>query len=148
MHIDLRNKRVIVTGATRGIGQAIASAFAKEGVRLAICARNADAVASAREDYLALGAADVIAVALDVRDTEQVRDFVSEAATRWDGIDVLVNNAGQGKGGDIDTLKPRISSITPIICKSRISASCRRWCRICAPSSGGASSISMRWPVR
>ncbi len=106
MHIDLRNKRVIVTGATRGIGQAIASAFAKEGVCLAICARNADAVATAREQYLALGAADVIAVALDVRDTEQVRAFVTEAATKWGGIDVLVNNAGQGKGGDVDTLKP------------------------------------------
>jgi NAD(P)-dependent dehydrogenase (short-subunit alcohol dehydrogenase family) len=106
MQIDLRNRRVIVTGATRGIGQAIATAFAREGARLAICARSADALAAARERYLALGAAGVIAQPLDVRDTGQVRAFVGEAAAQWGGVDVLVNNAGQGKGGDIDTLKP------------------------------------------
>ncbi|MBL7660760.1 SDR family NAD(P)-dependent oxidoreductase, partial [Escherichia coli] len=42
MHIDLSAKRVIVTGASRGIGRAVATAFAREGVRLAICSRSAD----------------------------------------------------------------------------------------------------------
>jgi 3-oxoacyl-[acyl-carrier protein] reductase len=106
MQIDLHDKRVIVTGATRGIGRAIASTFAKEGVRLAICARTKEAVEETAEEMRKLGAADVIAVPVDVRDTEQVRAFVKQVADTWGGVDVLVNNAGQGKGGSIDTLLP------------------------------------------
>ncbi len=106
MHIDLSDKRVIVTGASRGIGRATAAAFAREGVRLAICARTDDTLQAVADQMRALGAADVIATALDVRDTAAVRAFVDDAAARWGGIDVLVNNAGQGKGGSLDTLKP------------------------------------------
>jgi 3-oxoacyl-[acyl-carrier protein] reductase len=106
MHIDLKGKRVIVTGASRGIGAAIAKGFAREGTRLAVCARNADAIgATAREAGL-LGAQSVVASTIDVRDTSQVRAWVDEIAQSWGGIDVLVNNAGQGRGGNIDTLKP------------------------------------------
>ena len=106
MHIDLSSKRVIVTGASRGIGYATASAFAREGVRLAICSRGTEALALVAEEMRALGAADVIAVALDVRDTAAVRAFVEQVALAWDGVDVLVNNAGQGKGGSIESLEP------------------------------------------
>ncbi|WP_312552570.1 SDR family oxidoreductase [Massilia sp.] len=105
MHIDLRGKRVIVTGASRGIGLAIARAFAAEGARVAICARGADALqAAARE--LAGGAQAVIAREVDVTDTAGVQAFVAEVADTWGGIDVLVNNAGQGRGGNLDTLTP------------------------------------------
>ena len=106
MIIDLSGKRVIVTGASRGIGQGIASAFAREGARLAICARNAPALEAAADEYRKLGAADVIATALNVKDTAQVRAFVDDVAERWGGVDVLVNNAGQGQSGNIDTLDP------------------------------------------
>jgi 3-oxoacyl-[acyl-carrier protein] reductase len=94
MHIDLSGKRVIVTGASRGIGKGIASAFAREGAKLAVCARNADAIEAAAEEYRALGAADVIARVVDVKVTDQVNAFVAEVAERWGGVDVLVNNAG------------------------------------------------------
>ncbi|MGN6063692.1 SDR family oxidoreductase [Brevundimonas diminuta] len=106
MHIDLSAKRVIVTGASRGIGLAVASAFAREGVRLAICSRSADALEAVAEDLRALGAAEVIAVPLDVRDTAAVRAFTAQVAEAWGGVDVLVNNAGQGKGGSLETLEP------------------------------------------
>ena len=106
MQIDLSAKRVIVTGASRGIGRATAAAFAREGVRLAICSRGTEALALVAEEMRALGAADVIAVALDVRDTAAVRAFVEQVALAWDGVDVLVNNAGQGKGGSIESLEP------------------------------------------
>lgn len=106
MHIDLSAKRVIVTGASRGIGRAIASAFAREGVRLAICSRSADTLEAVAEDLRALGAAEVIAIPLDVRDTAAVRAFASQVAAAWGGVDVLVNNAGQGKGGSLETLEP------------------------------------------
>lgn len=106
MHIDLSAKRVIVTGASRGIGRAVATAFAQEGVRLAICSRSADTLAAVAEDLRALGAAEVIAVPLDVRDTAAVRAFTAQVAEAWGGVDVLVNNAGQGKGGSLETLEP------------------------------------------
>jgi hypothetical protein len=106
MHIDLTGKRVIVTGASRGIGKGIASAFAREGVRLAVCARTKDVLATVADEFRALGAAEVIATPVDVKNSEQVRAFVDDVTTRWGGVDVLVNNAGQGQSGDIDTLVP------------------------------------------
>ena len=106
MHIDLSEKRVIVTGASRGIGRAIASAFAKEGARVAICARSAAEVETAGHALKELGAQDVIARAVDVTDTAGVQGFIADIAAAWGGVDVLVNNAGQGRGGNLDTLTP------------------------------------------
>jgi hypothetical protein len=106
MHIDLKGKRVIVTGASRGIGAAVTKGFAREGARLAICARSADAIGAIGKEAKLLGAQDVVASSVDVRETGQVRAWVDEIAASWGGIDVLVNNAGQGRGGNIDTLKP------------------------------------------
>ncbi|WP_028628892.1 SDR family oxidoreductase [Metapseudomonas resinovorans] len=105
MNIDLSGKRVIVTGASRGIGRAIAQAFAAEGARVAICARSEDAI-SAVGKSLKDFALDVIARAVDVTDTARVKSFVDEVVEAWGGVDVLVNNAGQGKGGNLDTLTP------------------------------------------
>jgi 3-oxoacyl-[acyl-carrier protein] reductase len=106
MLIDLSDKRVIVTGASRGIGAAIAQAFAAEGARVAICARTETAITEMGAKLETLGARDVIARSVDVSNTEQVRAFVAEVAERWGGVDVLVNNAGQGKAGNLETLEP------------------------------------------
>ncbi|ANG64431.1 short-chain dehydrogenase [Marinobacterium aestuarii] len=105
MNIDLSGKRVIVTGASRGIGLAIAQAFATEGACVAICARTEGAVAKAGQALQATAQA-VIARAVDVTDSPAVQAFVKEVADSWGGVDVLVNNAGQGKGGNLDTLSP------------------------------------------
>jgi len=105
MNIDLSEKRVIVTGASRGIGRAIARAFAAEGARVAICART-EADVKAAGDELAKTARAVIAKAVDVTDTAGVKRFVDDVADQWGGVDVLVNNAGQGRSGNIDTLTP------------------------------------------
>lgn len=105
MNIDLSAKRVIITGGSRGIGLAIAKAFASEGARVAICARSEDAVRAAGQT-LTERAQAVIARAVDVTDSAAVQAFVSEVAQAWGGVDVLVNNAGQGRGGNLDTLTP------------------------------------------
>ncbi|WP_458729566.1 SDR family oxidoreductase [Pseudomonas brenneri] len=105
MNIDLSAKRVIITGASRGIGLAIARAFAAEGARVAICARSEADVREAGAQ-LAEHAQAVIARTVDVTDSDGVRAFVAEVAQAWGGVDVLVNNAGQGRGGNLDTLTP------------------------------------------
>lgn len=105
MNIDLSGKRVIVTGGSRGIGRAISRAFAAERARVAVCART-DADVQATGAELAAQARAVIARAVDVTDTAAVSAFVTEVAEAWGGVDVLVNNAGQGRGGDLDTLTP------------------------------------------
>lgn len=106
MKINLSSKRVIVTGASRGIGQAISRAFAAEGARVAICARSAADVEIAGDELRQLGAQEVIAHSVDVTDTAGVKAFVEEIAATWGSVDVLVNNAGQGRGGNLDTLTP------------------------------------------
>jgi len=105
MNIDLSGKRVIITGASRGIGKAIAEAFAADGAKVAICARNQQAVEDTAKQ-LELHAESVIARSVDVTDTAAVQSFVAEVANAWGSVDVLVNNAGQGKGGNLDTLTP------------------------------------------
>ncbi|UUZ70709.1 SDR family oxidoreductase [Polaromonas sp. P1(28)-8] len=61
---------------------------------------------AAGDDLLIRGAMDVIARDVDVTDTAGVKHFVENIAATWGGVDVLVNNAGQGRGGNLDTLTP------------------------------------------
>lgn len=93
MKPDLKGKRAIVTGGTRGIGYAIAEALASCGASVAICAtRNVkDAVAK-----LSAGGAHIVGKAVDVTDSEQVKDFFLFVDQELSGLDILVNNAGIG----------------------------------------------------
>ena len=87
-----RNRRVMVTGASRGIGRAIAERFAAEGAR--VCVHFGHDEAAAREVLKALpGEGHCIAEA-DLADPHAVRELVKRAAQELGGIDVLVNNAG------------------------------------------------------
>lgn len=103
MIIDLSDKRVIVTGASRGIGRGIATAFAREGCKVAIGARTEDAIQAVADELRPL-AGDLIVRRLDVADDDSVKTFVADVTQRWGGIDVLVNNAGQGQSGTLDNL--------------------------------------------
>ncbi len=89
----LEDKVVVVTGASQGLGRALALAYAKEGASLVVNARSEDSVRPVAEEAEKLGA-DVLAVAADVSDAEDVKRLVDAAVERFDRIDVLVNNAG------------------------------------------------------
>ncbi len=95
MELGLKGKVVLVTGASRGIGRAIALAFASEGCRLALASRTAEALAAVAEEVETLGA-EARHWAIDVTDPAQVETLVENVRRVWGGIDILVNNAGGG----------------------------------------------------
>ncbi len=100
MKKNFENKVVLVTGASRGIGKDVALAFARQGARTVLAARSADQLAQVHNDVRALGA-DALAVPTDVTAPAAVRALVDTAMDRFGRIDVLVNNAGIGKVGDV-----------------------------------------------
>jgi NAD(P)-dependent dehydrogenase (short-subunit alcohol dehydrogenase family) len=97
MDLGLSGKKVLVTAATRGIGLAIARAFADEGADVALCARGAGGLESARKELEARGAR-VFAEAVDVADGAALRAFVANAGAALGGLDVFVSNASGGAG--------------------------------------------------
>lgn len=93
MNLGLTDKVVIVTGASRGIGRAIAFGFAEEGARLSICGRDSDTLTTVTEELNA-NSAEVFAKPTDVTDTDQVNAFMTETLDHYGRIDVVVNNVG------------------------------------------------------
>ncbi|HVV24581.1 MAG TPA: SDR family NAD(P)-dependent oxidoreductase [Pseudonocardiaceae bacterium] len=96
------NKVVLVTGASRGIGRAVALAFAREGARLVLAARSPDRLAQVATEVRELGSA-ALPVPTDVTSHEAVTALVDAATERFGTIDVLVNNAGIGKVGGVES---------------------------------------------
>lgn len=101
MDLHLTGKRALVTGASRGIGYAIAAALAAEGVRVALAARTAADVETAAARIRAAGA-DAVALVGDLTVAADVERVVREAVDAFGGLDILINNVGGGKGGDTD----------------------------------------------
>jgi NAD(P)-dependent dehydrogenase (short-subunit alcohol dehydrogenase family) len=90
---DLDGRVVLITGGSRGLGLALARELAREGCRLAICARDRRELATAADDLRARGA-DVFVTRCDVSDRGQVARMIRRVTRRFGRIDVLVNNAG------------------------------------------------------
>ncbi len=90
----LQGKTAIVTGATRGIGHAIAIRFAKEGCNVAFCGRTRnDAMIAVENELLALGV-HAKGYAANVADYQQAQDFVKVVLADFGRVDILINNAG------------------------------------------------------
>jgi NAD(P)-dependent dehydrogenase (short-subunit alcohol dehydrogenase family) len=91
MDLGLRSRKALVTGATKGIGLSIAEHFAREGADVAICARQAEEVATTIARLRAMGVA-ATGRALDVSDATALRAWIGDAATELGGLDIVVSN--------------------------------------------------------
>jgi 3-oxoacyl-[acyl-carrier protein] reductase len=94
LDLGLKDRVVIITGASQGIGRATAAAFAAEGAKLAICARNQKAIEAAAGQLRSTHRAGVIAEAVDVTDLGKVGAFISHVVNKFGRIDVCVANSG------------------------------------------------------
>ena len=99
MDLEVKGKRVVVAGASRGIGRAIALAFAAGGANVSICARGPQALESTRAEIAGLGAL-AHAQVCDLADEAAIARYIPQAAKALGGIDVLVNNATAAAMGD------------------------------------------------
>lgn len=102
--VDLSGQTAIVTGASQGLGQAVAVALGKAGARVACVARNAEKLKATVESIESSGG-QAEAFSCDVTDRDSVEKVVEHVADEWGGIDILINNAGITR----DTLLPRMS---------------------------------------
>lgn len=97
-------KRILITGAARGLGRALATEAARQGHHVALNYRSDPAHAEALAARLRQGGNQVIALQADVTDSGQVQDLVGTAVARLGGLDCVVNNAGVGTVVDLATL--------------------------------------------
>jgi NAD(P)-dependent dehydrogenase (short-subunit alcohol dehydrogenase family) len=105
MEVDLRDRTVLITGGSRGLGLLLAREFGAQGCRVVICARDEAELERARLDLEARGVR-TLAVQCDVSRREDVARLAREATERFGGVDVLVNNAGVMQVGPIESMTP------------------------------------------
>ena len=99
----LKYKVALITGASQGIGQGIAEAFAAEGASLILSSRNVERL-NQNAEALAKAGAEVLVVQTDVTNEAQVQELFRRAMERFGRLDILVNNAGIFDGGPLDEL--------------------------------------------
>jgi NAD(P)-dependent dehydrogenase (short-subunit alcohol dehydrogenase family) len=100
---DLRGKTALITGGSRGLGLVLARELAREGARVALCARDRGELERAVADLRERGA-EVFAFPCDVTDRRQVRELVEVVTERFGQIDVLINNAGIIQVGPLEVM--------------------------------------------
>jgi NAD(P)-dependent dehydrogenase (short-subunit alcohol dehydrogenase family) len=98
--VKLKDQTALVTGASRGIGEAIARAFAKEGAHLAITGRSRPELEALQKEFIALGVRCEVIIA-DLMQSGAVEQVWRQATQAFGHIDILVNNAGIGSSGNL-----------------------------------------------
>ncbi|HEY0143933.1 MAG TPA: SDR family oxidoreductase [Thermoanaerobaculia bacterium] len=101
MDLQLKNKVALITGGSRGIGRAIAVGLVKEGVKVAICARDAKSL-EATAAALRKEGGDVVAEVADISKDGEIERVTRKAVEKWGRLDIVVNNAGGPPPGRFD----------------------------------------------
>jgi len=96
--LSMKNKVVMVTGASAGIGYSCAKTFAEAGAKLILAARRAGKLNRLAEKLAKKHKTESVVIELDVRDQKQVEEKINALPAKWKKIDVLVNNAGLSRG--------------------------------------------------
>ncbi|MBI82666.1 MAG: 3-oxoacyl-[acyl-carrier-protein] reductase [Planctomycetaceae bacterium] len=104
IRVDLSGQSAIVTGASQGLGRAIALRLGENGAHVACVARNPEKLTETVGVITAAGGS-ALAISCDVKDRNSVEAVVDQVSERWERVDILVNNAGITR----DTLLPRMS---------------------------------------
>ena len=99
MDTGLGGKVAMVSGASKGIGRAVAEKLAAEGVRLSLCARGADQLRAVARDLEEKHGAACLAYPADLSRAEDIEGWVRATVEELGGIDILINNAGAAQGG-------------------------------------------------
>ena len=102
---ELKEKVALVTGASRGIGKAIALKLASLGARVAVNYHGNDTEAAKVLQAITLNDGEVIALKADVTNNEGVKDMIHQIVDKWGKINILINNAGITRGNLILTMK-------------------------------------------
>ena len=99
MDTGIRGKIAMVSGASKGIGRAVAEKLAAEGARLSLCARSVDALQALARELEGKHGVEVLAVGGDLNRAEDIQGWTRATVERFGGVDILVNNAGAAQGG-------------------------------------------------
>jgi 3-oxoacyl-[acyl-carrier protein] reductase len=104
MDLQLKDKRALVTGASRGLGYAIAHVLANEGGQVAINSRSPEKLAQAAQSLAAETGANILPIAGDLEDPQIPSQLVEETVASFGGLDLLVTNSGGPPSGKFETL--------------------------------------------
>lgn len=108
--IDLKGKVAVVTGASQGLGEALAKRLDAEGCSVAVCDFNIEGAKA-----IAAGLKDAIAVPVDVTNYEQCQQMAKTVLDKWGKVDILISNAGIVKSGDIYDLTPQAFALVTAV---------------------------------
>jgi short-subunit dehydrogenase len=104
METGLRGKIAMVSGASKGIGRAVAEQLAGEGDHLSLCARSAGPLQTAAREIETKHGVTCLACPADLRRAGDIQEWVRATVGRFGGVDVLINNAGAAQGGPFLTV--------------------------------------------
>lgn len=99
----LKNKVILITGGSRGLGLVLARKLAKEGAKIVICGRSVESLQRASED-LSSKTTHFLAIPCDIRDRNQVQNMIQKVREEMGSIDVLINNAGIIQVGPMESM--------------------------------------------
>lgn len=104
MELGLKGKIAIVSGASRGIGKAVAFGLAEEGASLAICSRTIEDLENTSEEIRSKTGREVFSKVCNITRSEEIHEFTSEVLNHYHKIDILVNNGGGPPQGTFSEL--------------------------------------------